>query len=46
MLKKFFLLSLISVIAIFAGCFNKSLLNENSIIIHPRTIWGANEPKP
>lgn len=45
MLKKFFLLSLISVIAIFVGCFNKSLLNENSIIIHPRTIWGANEPK-
>jgi len=46
MLKRFFLLMFISLFTIFSGCFHQSILNEQEIIIHPRSVWGANDPKP
>jgi hypothetical protein len=46
MLKRFFSLMFISLFTIFSGCFHQSILNEQEIIIHPRSVWGANDPKP
>ena len=46
MLKRFFSLMFISLFTIFSGCFHQSILNKQEIIIHPRSVWGANDPKP
>jgi len=46
MLKRFFSLMFISLFTTFSGCFHQSILNEQEIIIHPRSVWGANDPKP
>lgn len=46
MLIKSFQLTFILSFYFFAGCFYNHILKNENILIHPRTIWGANEPKP
>jgi hypothetical protein len=45
MLKNIFALGLFSLIIISFGCSQKVINQNEEIIIYPRTVWNADEPK-